>query len=217
MLMSRKLLALLMVALLGVALAGRAVAEETHSAAHGEAGHAEEAKPSIIPTPQQGIAPAITTLIVFALLVAVLAKYAWGPIASGLKAREDKIRQDITDAEAARARAEATLKEYGTKLAAAEQQVRDMLAKATTQGEQIATNIQMRAQQDAEETRQRALRDIETSRKQAIDEIYNEAASLATEVAKRVLPRSLSAEDQQALLNRSVEQVQTLRNTSSAA
>src|SRR5688500_3481476 len=95
-------------------------------AAHG----GEQQKLSPVPTAKQAIAPAVTTLIVFALLLAVLGKYAWGPIASGLKAREDKIRRDIADAEAARKRAEETLAQYNQQLATAEQQVRDILAKA---------------------------------------------------------------------------------------
>jgi F-type H+-transporting ATPase subunit b len=201
--------AFLLAGLLNLSTATLAFAADEHAPA-------AEGKPTIIPTPRQAIAPAVTTLIVFSLLVAILAKYAWGPIASGLKAREDKIRKDIDDAEAARARAESTLKEYEVRLATAEQQVRDMLAKATTQGEQIAENIRTRAQQDAEESKAKALRDIEASRKQAVDDIYDQAAMLATEVAKRVLPRSLTDQDQQALLDRSVEQVQSLRQSAVA-
>ena len=56
-------------------------------------------KPSPIPSVPQAIAPAVTTLVVFALLLAVLGKFAWAPIASGLKAREEKIRREIADAE----------------------------------------------------------------------------------------------------------------------
>lgn len=203
---------------LSLAVAARAAdtAPGTAGTTHGDSGYGAAAKPSPIPTPQQAIAPAVTTLIVFALLVALLGKYAWGPIASGLKAREEKIRRDIQDAEDARARAEATLKEYSARLAAAEQQVRDMLSKATAEGETIAAGIRTRAQQEAEETKDKAIRDIETSRKQAVNDIYDQAATLATEVAKRVLPRSLTPDDQQALLDRSVEEVQGLRNNGGA-
>lgn len=177
--------------------------------------HGEE-QPQLLRGPKESAITAITTLIIFGALVAVLGKTAWGPIAKGLQDREDKIRKDIADAEAARQKAETTLKEYETRLAAAEQQVRDMLNKATTQGEQIADNIRNRAQQEAEESRTKALRDIEASRNQAVAEIYDQAAMLATEVAKRVLPRTLSDQDQQALLDRSVEQVRNLRQTAAA-
>lgn len=207
------LLTLLAACMLTLSPASQSRAEdaavEAASDAH-TAGHDDHGERGPIPKPEHAIAPAVTTLIVFALLVAVLAKYAWGPIATGLKAREDKIRRDIEDAEAARARAEATLKEYSARLAAAEQQVRDMLDKATVQGEQIATNLKMQAQQDAESTRERALRDIDEARKQAVGQIYEQAATLATTAAEKIIRRNLNPDDHRDLVNQSLEQLQTI-------
>jgi F-type H+-transporting ATPase subunit b len=189
------------------------------AAAGGEGSHAAAAaagheKPDLLPsmTSSETWLSALWVIIIFLVLLAVLYPTAWKSVLAGLKAREDRIRRDIQEAEAARARAEASLKEYTARLATAEQQVRDMLNKATAQGETIAAGIRTRAQQESEETKDKALRDIEASRKQAIADVYEQAASLATEVAKRVLPRALTPEDQQALLDRSLEQVQTLRS-----
>src|SRR5688500_2951739 len=92
-------LTLLTVALLAaVALAPGAawaadVEKADHNAAAGTAAHDGEVKANLLRGGSEGIITAITTLIVFLGLVVVLGKYAWGPIASGLKAREDKIRQ----------------------------------------------------------------------------------------------------------------------------
>ena len=188
--------------------------DAAHDTAGGGTAH-EERGP--IPKPKHAIAPAVTTLIVFALLVAVLAKYAWGPIASGLKAREDKIRRDIADAEAARARAEATLRDYNQQLAGGEQKVRDMINKAAADAEQIANGIRSRAQQEAEESRERATRDIEAAKQQAISEIYEQAATLATSVAEKILRRNLNADDQRALVAQSLEQMQNLQTAGSAS
>lgn len=199
---------------------GQAHAEVEHSAveaagqAHGEAGqaHGEHGEtPELIRGPQAGLVTAITTLIVFALLLAVLGKYAWGPIASGLKQREDKIRKDIADAEAARARAEQTLRDYSAKLASAENEVREMINKATADAERAATGIRTRAQQEAEETKERAIRDIDAAAKQAMAEVYEQTATLATGVAEKILRRNLNADDQRDLVNQSLEQLQTIK------
>jgi F-type H+-transporting ATPase subunit b len=163
--------------------------------------------PALIGGFSEGLVVAITTLIVFAVLMAVLGKYAWGPIATGLKAREDRIRKDIADAEAARARAEATLKEYSARLATAEQQVRDMIAKATAEGETVAAGIRTRAQQEAEETRERALRDIDAARDQAVSQVHEQAAVLATSVAEKILRRNLNADDQRDLVAQSLSEL----------
>jgi F-type H+-transporting ATPase subunit b len=150
----------------------------------------------------------ITTLLIFCILVAVLGKFAWSPIVSGLKKREEKIRKEIRDAEEARERAEQTLKEYNTRLAAAEQQVRDMLNKAAAEGQQIASGIRTQAQQEAEEAKERATRDIESARDQAIAELYEVAADLAVGVAEKILQRNINADDQRELVKRSLEQLQ---------
>jgi F-type H+-transporting ATPase subunit b len=176
---------------------------------HGGGGGAETEKLSPVPTVPQAIAPAVTTLVVFALLLAVLGKFAWGPIAAGLKNREDKIRRDIADAEAARARAETTLAQYNQQLATAEAQVRDILAKASQDAERMTTNMKMQAQKEAEEAKDRATRDIETARKNAVADIYAQAADLSTSIAEKILRRNLNADDQRQLVESSLQQFQS--------
>src|SRR5437660_1547900 len=82
--------------------------------------------------------------------------------------------------------------------------------RAAAEGERIAAQIRTRAQQEAEETRERALKDIETARKQAISDLYDQAATLATSVAEKILRRNLNPDDQRDLVSRSLEQFQTV-------
>ena len=169
------------------------------------------APPPLIPKP--GVAQlvtALTTILIFCLLLAVLGKFAWGPIVSGLRAREAKIRKEIADAEEARAKAEATLKEYSARLATAEEQVREMINKAVAQGEAAATDLRMRAQTEAEESKSRAVRDIEEARKQALGDIYAQAAEISTRIAEKIIRRELRPEDQQELVRRSLDELQTV-------
>lgn len=175
------------------------------SEASGEAGEAN----SPLYTMPQGLITGIVTIVVFIILLAVLGKYAWGPILSGLKAREDKIRKDIADAEATRAKAEATLRDYNTQLATAEQKVRDLLNKAAVDAEKLAAQMRTQAQNEAEETRERALKDIEAARAQALSEIYEQTADLATKVAEKILRRNINAGDQRDLVNESLKELET--------
>lgn len=158
----------------------------------------------------QGIITGIVTIVIFVFLVAILGKYAWGPILTGLKAREEKIRKDIADAEAARAKAQSTLDEYNKQLATAEQKVRDMLSQATKDAENLATQIRARAQQEAEETKERAIKDIDAARDQALSDIYQQTAELATRVAEKIIRRNLNADDQRELVNQSLQELQTV-------
>ena len=79
------------------------------------------------------------------VMLAILYPTAWKNVLAGLKAREERIRRDIADAEAARAKAEATLKEYNA--AARHRRGRRSATcspRRTADGEQIADEIRMR-------------------------------------------------------------------------
>jgi F-type H+-transporting ATPase subunit b len=128
-----------------------------------------------------------------------------------LKAREERIRNDIAEAEATRAKAEATLKEYSAKLTAAEDSIRQMLASATADGEKLATSIRMKAQAEAEDIKERANKDIESAKDSALREIYEKTADLATSVAEKIIRRNLNAADQQDLVRQSLEQLQAVK------
>jgi F-type H+-transporting ATPase subunit b len=174
------------------------------------AAEAEEAPPTLVKSFAESGITAITTLIVFVALLIVLTKYAWGPIATGLKAREDKIRKDIADAEATRARAEATLKEYDAKLASAEDQVRALLAKATADAQKVADAIRTRAEQEGQERKERAEQEIKQATTAAVSQIYEQAADLVTSIAERVVPHALTGDDRQNLVNRSLDELRAV-------
>jgi F-type H+-transporting ATPase subunit b len=193
--------------MMGVVLLGSTLAM---AAPEVEGGHAAP-RTDVIGPPWAGIVPAITTLVVFVLLLIVLSKFAWGPIASGLKAREDKIRRDIEEAEAARARAEATMNEYKQQLASAEDKIRQMMVAATADAEKAAENIRMRGRQEAEEIKEKANREIENSKDEAIREIYAQAAELSTNIAEKIIRRELRPEDQRALVDESLGRLQAVR------
>jgi F-type H+-transporting ATPase subunit b len=199
-------------------------ADETHpthasageGAAHtgGGGGEAAHEKGELMPDMSRTSSwiSALWVLIIFGIMLAILYPTAWKNVIAGLKAREQRIRSDIADAEAARTRAEATLREYNTQLASAEQRVRDMIAAATADGERMATQIRARGEQEAQEAKERATREIDAAGKQALAEIYEQTATLATAVAEKILRRNLNADDQRDLVTRSLDQVQNIKN-----
>jgi F-type H+-transporting ATPase subunit b len=180
----------------------------THAAEH------TEIDDRLVPIPpsKDTIITAIWVIVIFVAMVVLLYKFAWKNVLEGLKKREERIRKDIADAEAARAKSEALLKEYNAQLATAEAKVREMLSNATAEGERISTQIKMQAQQDAEASKERAVKDIEAARHQALQQIYAEAATISTSIAEKILRRNLNPDDQRDLVNQSLEQLQTLHS-----
>lgn len=173
-----------------------------------------EPKPGLLPPlsgegSMQTLYAAVWVLIIFIILLAVLYPTAWRNVLAGLKKREERIRNDIAEAEAARAKAENLLKQYNEQLAAAEARAREMIAAATTQGEKLATQIRMTAQQESEEIKERALRDIEAAKVTAVREVREEAGNLSVMIAEKIIRRNLNANDQQDLIREGLEQFQT--------
>jgi F-type H+-transporting ATPase subunit b len=184
--------------------------EEAHGGgnAHGAEGH----KAELIPDPgdPQTFYSALWVVIIFVVLLAILYPTAWKSVLAGLKAREERIRKDIADAEAARAKAESTLRDYTAQLNTAEAKVREMIASATAEGERVAAGLRTHAQHESEEIKERANRDIDAARKAALSDIYAQAAELSTNIASKILRRNLNADDQRELVNQSLKQIQTL-------
>jgi F-type H+-transporting ATPase subunit b len=156
------------------------------------------------------IPSAVWTLIIFLILLAILYKGAWKNVLAGLKGREDRIRNDISQAESARAKAEAALNDYNAKLADAEARAREILDKATIDAQALADRIKTEADTAARDRAERAARDIEEARNQALRGIYEQAADLSTSIAEKILRRNLNADDQQDLVRESLEQVQSV-------
>jgi F-type H+-transporting ATPase subunit b len=150
---------------------------------------------------------AIWVLVIFLCVVIVLYKSAWKNVLAGLKAREDRIRSAIADADAARMKGETALKEYNAQLATAQTKVSALLSDAALEAEKIAASIKMRAQEEAEGIKERAMKEIESSKQQALAEIYEQTAVLATSVAEKILRRNLNADDQRDLVQKSLEEL----------
>jgi F-type H+-transporting ATPase subunit b len=218
-----KQMVLMLAMALGLALPAARAADAPHDAEHGAAveaagsdahgaGHDAHAKPPLIPdfTSRETQLQALWVVIIFIVLLIILYPTAWKNVLAGLKAREQRIRADIANAEAARAKAEATLQQYNEQLATAEGKIRDMMAKASADAEKLATNLRMQAQQETEEIKERANREIEAARKAAVRDIYAQAAELSTNIAEKILRRNLNADDQRALVNESLERLQTV-------
>ena len=85
-----------------------------------------------------------------------------------------------------------------------------LISGAQTDAQRIAAQIRAQGEQEAQEAKERATREIEAARKQAIADIYEQAATLTTSIAEKILRRNLNPEDQKDLVARSLEQVQNI-------
>lgn len=152
------------------------------------------------------------TIVTFLIVLAILGKVVWPKILGALEDRQNKILAEIKAAEDARKQAAAALERYEKSLAEARAEAQQLIEK--TKAEQSTLAADLRAKADAELTllRERAQRDIEAAKKQAVSEIYAQAASLATDLAAKILKREINAADQRRLVDESLGQLESTRN-----
>jgi len=147
---------------------------------------------------------AVWTLVVFLVVLAILWRFAWGPIRQGLSKREQEIAGQIAEAQRTHAEARELLAEYERKLAASKEEVRGLLEAGRRQAEQLARQTLDQAKQDAAGQRQRALEQIESATAAALKELADRSATLAVELAGKILRVRLNPQDHARLIEEAV-------------
>lgn len=147
---------------------------------------------------------AIYTFVVFALLLLLLWKFAWGPIMRGLDAREASIAKMIEDARIANETATKQLKQYEQKLAAAQEEAGRIVGDARRQAEEVAAGIRAEAEAAAQRQREQAVSEIESAKNQALREIAQKSVDTAVELAGKIVRRELREADHQQLIAESL-------------
>lgn len=160
-----------------------------------------------IPPVKEGLASAITALVVFTIVLFILATKVWPLITNGLDERNAKIREEIASAEAARTQAKAALAEYEASLAQARFEAQKMLEETRTEQARLAADLKAKADRELNEMREKAKRDIESAKKAALGEIYAESVHLATRMAGKILQREVSRGDGDRLLDESLAEL----------
>jgi F-type H+-transporting ATPase subunit b len=153
---------------------------------------------------------AVWTLLVFGTVLFFLGKYAWGPLLEALQKREQFIHDSLTEAKQDREEAGKRLEEHTNQLNAARAEATEIVEEGRRDAETVKARIEQEARDESQKTLDRAKREIELAKQAAIKELYTSSATLATEVASRVLRKELSAAEKDALVARSLDELEQL-------
>ena len=146
-------------------------------------------------------------IVSFAVLLFILAKYAFPPIVQILDERERKIRESIESAERRSAEAERRMAEYEAKMKASQKEAEEMIAQAKSRAQQMKEENERQLSADAERIKAAAAREIEQERRKALDDVRRYAGDLALQVAGKVIERSLTDADHKRLADESLAAV----------
>ncbi len=137
---------------------------------------------------------AFWTAVVFVVLLLVLWKFAWKPIAEGLDKREKQMAEQIAEAERNNRDARQLLTDYQQTLAASQGEVRGILDQARREAEQLGREMLEKARDEGRVEHARALQQIEAATAGALQELAQRSATLAVELAGKIVGSRLSPE-----------------------
>jgi len=188
-------------------------AADSHGEAHGhdDHGHGGHKEPKGTDIFEADPWPYIFNLSMFLILFAVLTKFVWPTILAGLKAREEKQAHDLTAAERAAAEAKQALEDNKAQLAEARREAQKMIDESRGEAEKLAASLRAQAELEIAQMKDRAAADIRAAKETALTEIYGQTAELSTQIAARILKREINANDQQSLVDESLQEL-TRRN-----
>jgi F-type H+-transporting ATPase subunit b len=152
----------------------------------------------------------IYSFIVFLILLAVLYKFAWGPIATALDQREQTIARQIEEARLASDRAAEQLREYEVRLAAATDEARQIVAGARKDAEVAKDKIVAEARDAAQKERDRAVADITVAKNQALDQIAQKSVQTAVSLASNIIRREVKPQEHEALIGEAINEFSKL-------
>jgi F-type H+-transporting ATPase subunit b len=154
----------------------------------------------------------IWTLVIFGLLLAILAKWAWPTIMKQVEEREAKIRQALDEAAKANAEAQRLLAEYQGQMGKAKSEAQELLAQGRQAGEKLREEMVAKGRTEQEELLERARREIALERDRALAELRREAVELSIAAASKVIEKNLDTEADRKLVQ---DYLGTLRTKSS--
>jgi len=158
------------------------------------------------------ISEMLWSLVLFIMFFIALSVFVWPKILKALQDREGKIKGDLDSAEKSAKEAADTLKEYQERLAAAQEEARQIIEQGKADAEKIAAQLKEQAQTDLTQMKQRAESEIDAAKQMALSELYAETATLATQIAGRIIERELSAKDQRKLIDDALAQYKNTRD-----
>lgn len=133
------------------------------------------------------------TLVVFALLFTVLAKFAFKPIFAAVEAREKALEDAIEGANRDRAATELALAEQRKQLEAARNEAQQIIAESRATAEKMRSDLLAQTKHQQEEMIEQARRAIAGEQANAIAGLRREAIDLAIAGASRVIEQNLDS------------------------
>ena len=143
----------------------------------------------------------------FAIFIILVWKKAGAALHEMLDARADKIRTELSEAEALRKEAKAQLDSFKRLKKEAEEEAKSILANATSAAKRIRETAAAKAEENIARREAQAAAKIKASEAAMVNEIKAKTAQLAAQAARQIITEKLDEKTALKLVDQSVEQI----------
>lgn len=143
----------------------------------------------------------------FLILVAILKKFAFGPVTEVLETRRRTIQSRLDDAEAKRAEMEQLRNDYEQRLADIEHQARERIQAAVREAHAARDELMAHTRSQAELTMERARQEAEREKEKALIEIRDRVAELAALAAGQIIHKTIDPATHRQLVDEVIQSV----------
>lgn len=155
---------------------------------------AEEAAPpgegSQIPPTDWGLQ--IWTLVAFVVLLVLLAKFAFKPIAQALDRRGETIKKSIEEAAEQRAAAKKLMEDYQRQLADARNEAKKIMDEGRALGDNVRREVVEKANAEASAILQRTQEELNRAKDKSLQELKDTVAQLSVQIAGKVIEKEVN-------------------------
>ena len=150
----------------------------------------------------------IWTILTFLVLVGLLAKFAWRPLLDALESRQSTIAKALDDAKAAQQELQRLQKESAEMMRQARIEAEAIIARSRTDADVLREELKQKSRAEAASIVKNAEQQIKLETARAVQQIRHEAVNLSVEIASKILQRQVSREDNEALIEATLKQVE---------
>lgn len=150
----------------------------------------------------------VWTILTFLVLLALLAKYAWGPLLAALEGRQQAIRKALDDAQLAKQELERLEQESAAIIRKARAESEVIIAQTRADADRLREELRAKARAEADGIVRSAERQIQLETLRAVQQIRTEAVELSIQIASKIIQRNITKEDNMRLIDDALKQVE---------
>jgi F-type H+-transporting ATPase subunit b len=160
-----------------------------------------------------GVGTLFWSVLIFSLFFALLAKFAWKPILTAIKQRDEMIKGSLASAEMAREEMLKLQSDNEAILRKAREEREVILKEGRDVRDKLIAEAKGKATEEAEKIVEKAKAGIEREKIKALSEIHEQVATLSIDIASKLLGEKLSrTEEQEKLIGKYLKDIDLNKN-----